>query len=67
MEPLFVLGLAPVFGWAPGPLELSIVAFVALLLLGTRLPSVMRSLGSSFRSFREGLSDVKGEIEEAGR
>jgi sec-independent protein translocase protein TatA len=66
MEPLFG-GCAPLLGWAPGPLELTILAFVALLLFGTRLPSVMRSLGASFRSFREGLSDVKGDIEEAGR
>ena len=67
MDPLFALGWAPVVGWAPGPLELSIVVFVALLLFGTRVPSVMRSLGASFRSFREGLSDVKGEVEEIGR
>ena len=31
----------------PGPTELLLILFIALLIFGNRLPSVMRSLGSS--------------------
>jgi TatA/E family protein of Tat protein translocase len=32
-------------------------AAVALLLFGKRLPSVMRSLGTSIKEFKEGIDD----------
>jgi sec-independent protein translocase protein TatA len=38
-----------------GHWELVVVAFVAFLLFGNRLPGVMKSAGSSLRSFREGM------------
>jgi sec-independent protein translocase protein TatA len=38
-----------------GHTELMVVAFVALILFGNRLPSVMRSLGQSVNEFRNGL------------
>jgi len=41
-----------------GPTELLVVGFVALLLFGNRLPSVMRSLGSSLSEFRRGLREM---------
>jgi len=44
-----------------GPWELMIVAGVAFLFFGNRLPSMMRSLGQSVNSFKEGLS--QGEME----
>ena len=37
------------FGW--GPWEIVLVALVALLLFGNRLPSVMRSLGKGIVEF----------------
>ncbi len=40
----------------PGGWELLIVAFVALLIFGNRLPSVMRSLGQSVTEFKKGIS-----------
>jgi len=43
-----------VFG-APGPMEMVIIAVVALLLFGNRLPKIMRSLGSGIVEFRKGL------------
>ncbi|WP_428306776.1 twin-arginine translocase TatA/TatE family subunit [Lacipirellula sp.] len=44
--------------WAPGPMEMVILGMVVLLLFGTRLPSVMRSLGVGITEFKKGL---KGE------
>ncbi|MGQ9576499.1 MAG: Sec-independent protein translocase subunit TatA/TatB [Thermoguttaceae bacterium] len=53
-----------------GTTELLIVCFIALLLFGGRLPSVMRSLGGSIREFKRGMedvqSDIKKSIEDAG-
>lgn len=49
----------------PGPMEMVIIAIVAVLLFGNRLPKVARSVGSSFVEFRKGLRDVKEPIEEA--
>ena len=47
----------------PGVPEMLIVALVVLLLFGSRLPSVMRSLGVGITEFRKG---IKGEIDEEG-
>ncbi len=47
-----------------GP-ELIIVGFVALLIFGNRLPSVMRSLGKSVTEFKKGVSGVEEEIDQA--
>ena len=47
-----------------GP-ELMIVAFVALLIFGNRLPSVMRSLGKSVTEFKKGVSGVEDDIDTA--
>jgi sec-independent protein translocase protein TatA len=41
-----------------GPMELLIVGGIVLLLFGTRLPSVMRSLGRGVVEFKKGLSGV---------
>lgn len=40
-----------------GHYELLIVAAVALLLFGHRLPSLMRSLGSGVTQFKKGMSE----------
>ena len=54
--------LLAIFG-APGWVELVIVGLIVLLLFGSRLPSVMRSLGVGITEFRKGS---KGEIESEG-
>ena len=51
------------FFGAPGWVELTIVALIVLLLFGTRLPSVMRSLGVGITEFRKG---IKGEVDADG-
>ena len=47
-----------------GP-ELMIIAFVALLIFGNRLPSVMRSLGKSVTEFKKGVSGIEEDIDKA--
>jgi sec-independent protein translocase protein TatA len=54
-------------GYSFGGPELIIVAFVALLLFGNRLPSVMRSLGKSVTEFKKGVSGIEEEIQDAAR
>jgi len=51
----------------PGGYELLILAFLALLFFGNRLPSVMRSLGRSVTEFKKGLHGIEEEIENAGK
>jgi sec-independent protein translocase protein TatA len=48
-----------------GATELLVVAFVALLIFGNRLPSVMRSLGKSVTEFKKGINDVEEDIDKA--
>ena len=48
----------------PGATELCIIAGVALLIFGKRLPGVARSIGSSVVEFRKGLRDVEDEIND---
>ncbi|MHC4788222.1 MAG: Sec-independent protein translocase subunit TatA/TatB [Planctomycetota bacterium] len=53
-----------VFG-LPGGAEWLIILLVALLLFGSRLPSVMRSIGRSVNEFKRGLREVEDEVESA--
>jgi sec-independent protein translocase protein TatA len=48
-----------------GAPELLITAFIALLLFGNRLPSVMRSLGKSVTEFKKGVSGIEDEIDQS--
>ena len=43
--------------------EFTIVAIVAVLLFGKRLPEVARSVGASYKQFRQGLSEIQRSIE----
>jgi sec-independent protein translocase protein TatA len=43
------------FAFFGAPWEMIVVALVALLLFGNRLPSVMRSLGQSVTEFKKGM------------
>ena len=53
------------FGMIGLNMEMLIVALVALLLFGNRLPSVMRSLGSSVTEFKKGIEGVAEPINDA--
>jgi sec-independent protein translocase protein TatA len=52
------------FAWGIGTTELIILAGIALLLFGTRLPKVMRSLGEGIVEFNRG---VQGLPEDSSR
>ncbi|HUY34582.1 MAG TPA: twin-arginine translocase TatA/TatE family subunit [Pirellulales bacterium] len=41
-----------------GPTELLVVGVVVLLLFGSRLPSLMRSLGRSVVEFKKGVKEI---------
>jgi len=48
--------------WMPGPWELAIIAIIALILFGRRLPEVGKSLGKGIVEFKKGLKDVQDEV-----
>lgn len=48
-----------------GPLQLVIVLVVVLLLFGSRLPSLARSLGQSLNEFKRGMKEIEDQSEEA--
>ena len=45
-----------------GPLEMVVVGIVAVLLFGSRLPSVARSLGKSMTEFKKGMREFENEM-----
>ena len=42
---------------APGPQELIIILIIVLIFFGTKIPSVMRSMGQGVNEFKKGLKD----------
>ena len=46
-----------------GGYELVIIAIIALLLFGHRLPSVMRSLGRGVVEFKRGIAGIEDDLE----
>jgi len=47
-----------------GPQELLIVGVIVLLLFGSRLPSVMRSLGRGVVEFKKGVQGIEDDLDE---
>ncbi len=47
----------------PGTTELIIIAVIALLIFGRRLPDVARSMGKSIVEFKKGIKDVKDDVD----
>ena len=50
-----------------GHWEIAIILLLALLLFGTRLPKVARSLGQGVSEFKGGLKGVQDQMDEAGK
>lgn len=48
-----------------GPWEVIVIALVALLIFGKRLPEVARSAGKAVSSFKRGLRETEDEVEES--
>lgn len=61
------MNIASVLGFLPtlSPLELMIIGVVAVLLFGSNLPSVARSLGKSMSEFKRGMKDLQNEFHQA--
>jgi sec-independent protein translocase protein TatA len=49
----------------PGGWEWILIAIVALVLFGKRLPDVARSFGKSIVEFKKGIRDVQDEVEHS--
>jgi sec-independent protein translocase protein TatA len=47
------------------PVEIMVVGVVAVLLFGSKLPSVARSLGKSMSEFKKGMHDLQNELHQA--
>ncbi|QEG23207.1 Sec-independent protein translocase subunit TatA/TatB [Mariniblastus fucicola] len=45
-----------------GTSELVLIAIVAVVLFGSKLPEVARSVGQSYTQFRKGLNDIQTSI-----
>jgi sec-independent protein translocase protein TatA len=54
--------LALFFG---GPGELVVIAGIALLLFGKRLPGAAKSLGMSFSAFKKGIKDGEEDLDDS--
>jgi sec-independent protein translocase protein TatA len=50
-----------------GTPELLVIGVIALLLFGSRLPEVGRSLGRGLMEFKKGLSGIKDELDDVDR
>ncbi len=48
----------------PGPMELCIIAVIGVLLFGTQLPKIARSVGSAIPSFKAGLKEVEDDLQD---
>ena len=55
--------LTPLAFTMPGPGEWIIIAAIALLLFGKRLPEVGRSLGKGIVEFKKGLKGIEDDVE----
>ena len=45
-----------------GPMELFLLAVVAVVLFGSKLPDVARNFGQGYNQFRQGLNDLRSSI-----
>jgi sec-independent protein translocase protein TatA len=52
--------------WMIGWTEVAVIAVVALLIFGRRLPEVGRSLGQGMVEFKKGLRGGKDDAKDAG-
>jgi sec-independent protein translocase protein TatA len=51
--------------WIPGFWELVILLGIVLLLFGSRLPSLARSLGQSVVEFKKGMKEIGDQSAES--
>ena len=51
------------FGFG-GPMELTVIAVIVLVLFGNRLPGAAKSLGQSFSAFKKGIKEGQEDDDE---
>ena len=66
-EVAMTFGALFAFGGMGTPVTYIVLALIAFLLFGNRLPSVMRSLGRSVVEFKKGVAGIEDDIDEAVR
>lgn len=54
---LFAIGM-------PGPMELCIIGLIGVLLFGSQLPKIARSVGQAIPSFKKGMKEVEAEVKD---
>ena len=50
--------------WTPGPMEVLLIAGVAILIFGRRLPEIARGMGKSVSEFKKGIKEAKDTQDE---
>ncbi|MCA9177867.1 MAG: twin-arginine translocase TatA/TatE family subunit [Planctomycetales bacterium] len=45
-----------------GMYEMMIIGVIAIVLFGSKLPEVARSVGASYHEFRKGLTDIQSQV-----
>ena len=50
--------------WTPGPLELTVILVVALVIFGRRLPEIARNIGKSLTELKKGINEAKETKDE---
>jgi sec-independent protein translocase protein TatA len=58
--------MSPILAFWESPPQLILVAFIALLLFGKRLPELMRSLGKGITEFKKGMNGIEEELTRGG-
>lgn len=61
------MNMLSVYPLVIGPWEIvAIVAVVVLLFGGKKIPELMKGIGNGVKSFKEGMSEIEKEINDAG-
>lgn len=48
----------------PGPAELAVIAIIAVLLFGNKLPGIAKSAGKSLVEFKKGVAGVQDTMDD---
>ena len=61
------MNMLSVYPLVIGPWEIvAIVAVIVLLFGGKKIPELMKGIGKGVKSFKEGMSEIEKEINDAG-
>jgi sec-independent protein translocase protein TatA len=63
-QPCRAAGAALILAWIPSIWEWMIFLAIVLLLFGSRLPSLARSLGQSITEFKKGMKEIENPSDQ---